>query len=149
MEQETNLLNEFTEPTLEYASAGQRFLNYLIDMIAFYLILSLVGVFIGIYYASNGETLNDESGGFIAFTYLISFITFFAYYTLFEGTNGKSLGKFITKTRVVRDDGEPMTYGKAFMRTLCRIVPFEVFSAFFGLKMWHDSWTNTMVVKNN
>jgi uncharacterized RDD family membrane protein YckC len=148
MEPETNLLNEFSEPSLEYASTGQRFLNYIIDLVAFYLLASLAGVFIGVYYVSTGDTLNEESGGFVAVTYLVSFAVFFAYYTLFEGAKGKILGKLITKTRVVREDGEPMTYGKAFVRTLCRIVPFEAFSAFFGIKMWHDSWTNTMVIKN-
>lgn len=149
MEQETNVLHEFNEPSLEYAGAGQRFLNYLIDLIAFYLLVSLAGIFIGLYYVSSGEALNQESGGFVAVTYLVSFALFFAYYTLFEGSKGKTLGKLITKTRVVREDGEPMTYGKAFVRALCRLVPFEPFSAFFGLKMWHDSWTKTMVVKNN
>lgn len=149
MEQETNVLQEFNEPIYEYASVGQRIANYLIDLVAFYLLVSLAGIFIGLYYVSTGEALNQESGGFVAVTYLVSFALFFIYYTLFEGSKGKTLGKLITKTRVVREDGEPMTYGKAFVRTLSRLVPFEAFSVFFGIKMWHDSWTKTMVVKNN
>jgi uncharacterized RDD family membrane protein YckC len=108
MEQETNVLQEFAEPTYEYASAGQRFLNYLIDFIAFYLLVSIVGIFIGLYYASSGEVVNENGGGFIALTYAISFAIFLAYYTLLEGTKGKTLGKLITKTKVVREDGEPM-----------------------------------------
>jgi uncharacterized RDD family membrane protein YckC len=148
MEQETNVLQEFAEPTYEYASAGQRFLNYLIDFIAFYLLVSIVGIFIGLYYASSGEVVNENGGGFIALTYAISFAIFLAYYTLLEGTKGKTLGKLITKTKVVREDGEPMNYGKAFVRTLCRLVPFEAFSGFSGTTMWHDSWTNTMTVKD-
>lgn len=149
MEQETNVLHEFNEPAFEYASVGQRIANYLIDLVAFYLLVSLAGIFIGLYYVSTGETLNQESGGFVAVTYLVSFALFFIYYTLFEGSKGKTLGKLITKTKVVQEDGEPMTYGKAFLRTLSRLVPFEAFSVFFGIKMWHDSWTKTMVVKNS
>lgn len=148
MEQETNVLHEFNEPTYEYASVGQRIANYLIDLVAFYLLVSLAGIFIGLYYVSTGEALNQESGGFVVVTYLVSFALFFIYYTLFEGSKGKTLGKLITKTKVVQEDGEPMTYGKAFLRTLSRLVPFEAFSVFFGIKMWHDSWTKTMVVKN-
>ncbi len=130
MEQETNVLHEFNEPTFEYASVGQRIANYLIDLVAFYLLVSLAGIFIGLYYVSTGEALNQESGGFVAITYLVSFALFFIYYTLFEGSKGKTLGKLITKTKVVQEDG-------------------EAFSVFFGIKMWHDSWTKTMVVKNS
>ncbi len=54
----------------------------------------------------------------------------------------------ITKTKVIREDGEPMTFGKAFLRTLCRLVPFEFISAFLGQKMWHDQWTSTITVKD-
>ncbi len=148
MEQQTNVLQDFNEPEYEFASTGQRFLNYIIDLIAFYLLITIIFVIIGVFYASSGETLEEESGGFIAVTYLISFTVLFAYYTLLEGSKGKTLGKLITKTKVVREDGEPMTYGKAFMRTLCRIIPFEFISAFTGTKMWHDSWSNTMTVKD-
>lgn len=148
MEQQTNILQDFNEPEYEFASTGQRFLNYIIDLIAFYLLITIIFVIIGVFYASSGETLEEESGGFIAVTYLISFTVLFVYYTLLEGSKGKTLGKLITKTKVVREDGEPMTYGKAFMRTLCRIIPFEFISAFTGTKMWHDSWTNTMTVKD-
>lgn len=149
MEQQTNLLNEFTEPTLEYASAGQRFLNYIIDVIAFYILVIVFGFIGGMAFASSiADGTAENAIGFIVFTYLVAFAVIFAYYTFLEGSKGKTLGKLITKTKVVREDGEPMTYGKAFMRTLCRLVPFEAFSAFFGMKMWHDSWTNTMVIKD-
>ncbi len=149
MEQQTNLLNEFTEPTLEYASAGQRFLNYIIDVIAFYILMMVLGFIIGAAAAFNADSVSSFAPGAVQLFFLFLYIAVIVlYYTALEGSKGKTLGKLITKTKVVREDGEPMTYGKAFMRTLCRFVPFDALSAFFGIKMWHDSWSGTMVVKD-
>jgi uncharacterized RDD family membrane protein YckC len=64
-----------------------------------------------------------------------------------EGSaKGKTLGKLITGTRALKMDGGNLTWKVAFMRSLCRIVPFEAFSAFGG-NPWHDRWTDTIVVK--
>ena len=150
-----NILNDFNEPAYEQASMGQRLANYLIDLIIFYAFIFIVSIIFGLSLAASGNadayTTDAEveaAMGGIGLIYLMVFAVFFAYYTLLEGSKGKSIGKMVTKTKVIRDDGEPMTFGKAFLRTLCRIVPFEVLSIFFGNgKMWHDSWTGTTVVK--
>ena len=150
MEQQTNVLHEFHEPAYEFASAGQRFLNYVIDIIVFYVLILIVAFIVGAAFASSIS--DGEVGGALGFafvTYLLVFVIFFAYYTFLEGSKGKTLGKMITKTKVIREDGEPMTFGKAFLRTLCRLVPFEFISAFLGQMMWHDQWTNTITIKDN
>jgi uncharacterized RDD family membrane protein YckC len=145
--EQTNLLNEFSEPTFEYASAGQRFVNYLIDIIIFYVLMFIVGIFIGI--AAVAGVASTESITITILTYVFAIAFFLLYYTLLEGSKGKTLGKLVSKTKVVTEDGTPMTYNKAFVRSLSRLVPFEPLSVFFGVKMWHDQWTNTMVVKDN
>lgn len=145
--EQTNLLNEFSEPTFEYASAGQRFVNYLIDLIIFYVLMFIVGIFIGI--AAVAGVASTESVAITILTYVFAIAFYLLYYTLLEGSKGKTLGKLVSKTKVVTEDGTPMTYNKAFVRSLSRLVPFEPLSVFFGLKMWHDQWTNTMVVKDN
>jgi uncharacterized RDD family membrane protein YckC len=58
---------------------------------------------------------------------------------------GQTLGKLFTGTRAIRTDGEELTFKDALLRSLCRLIPFEVFSG-FGVP-WHDSLTITMVVK--
>jgi hypothetical protein len=50
----------------------------------------------------------------------------------------------ITGTKAVNHDGSNISAKTAFLRTLCRLVPFEPFSA-FGIP-WHDSWTHTHVI---
>lgn len=150
METEDNLLNEFDEPAFQHASVGQRFLNYIVDVIAFYILFIIVGIIGGVVFAyfNPGEgTL--ESADFTIFFYIVGFITLCAYYTLLEGAKGKTLGKLITKTKVVSETGGPISCGKAFMRTLIRLIPIEFLSRLSGSKMWHDEWTKTMVVKDN
>ena len=140
--EQTNLLNEFNEPSFEPATTGQRLANYLIDIIVFYLLVFIVSIALGAIMGVN------QSGSYLAIYYLISFGLFFGYYTYLEGSKGKTIGKMVTKTKVLTVSGEPITYSKAFMRTLCRIVPFEFISAFMGTSMWHDKWVDTIVVKD-
>jgi uncharacterized RDD family membrane protein YckC len=69
------------------------------------------------------------------------------YYTLLEGGNqGRTIGKLMTSTRAVRLDGKPLTYTDALLRSLCRLIPFEVVSG-LGYAPWHDRLTKTTVVK--
>ena len=69
------------------------------------------------------------------------------YYTVFEAAAGRTLGKFVTGTKVVDQYGNKPSTKDAFLRSLSRFVPFEPFS-FLGntARGWHDTWTNTYVV---
>lgn len=63
--------------------------------------------------------------------------------------NGKSIGKFITKTRAVNTDGSDLTFEKTFTRNLIRIIPFDALSALGTPSIpWHDKWSDTMVVED-
>ncbi len=60
---------------------------------------------------------------------------------------GKSLGKLITGTRAVNEDGTNVTVKAAFFRGLSRAVPFNAFSALGNPTYpWHDKWTKTYVI---
>lgn len=50
---------------------------------------------------------------------------FFGFETL---TKGRSIGKFITGTKVVTLEGEIPTANVFLKRSFCRIIPFEAFS---------------------
>lgn len=144
--EQNNILNEFSEPVYEPATVGQRLANYLIDVIIFYIVIFIILVPLIIGMASSGNA--ENAGGFIAITYLVTFGLFFAYYIFMEGGKGKTIGKMATKTKVITTDGTPMTFGKAALRTICRIVPFEFISVFLDTSMWHDKWSSTRVVKD-
>jgi uncharacterized RDD family membrane protein YckC len=151
MEQQTNVLHEFHEPVFELATMGQRLMNFLIDVVSFYVLMMVLGFFIG--FAAIAFVQDDYgsgSGGLIQLLFLFMYFgTIVLYYTLLEGSKGKTLGKLITKTKAVQIDGSPLGYKKAFLRSICRFVPLEFISIFFSKMMWHDQWTYTIVVKDN
>ena len=129
---------------LNYASQGQRFANYLIDRIASLLISVLTGVFIVRLLGESYTWVVEDRISLYALIYTGTI----AYYTLAEAfLKGRTLGKLITNTYAVTNDGAPLSFRDALLRSLCRIVPFEVFSG-FSAAPWHDQWTSTTVVKN-
>jgi uncharacterized RDD family membrane protein YckC len=150
---ETNILQDIEQEIyLEPASVGARFANFLIDTIVYYGAFILVGAALGIAFQGSGEDFETsflfrEDLGSILLQYAVSISTFLAVFTVIEGsTKGKTLGKLITGTRARKINGEALSWKDAFMRSLCRLVPFEPFSAFGGFP-WHDRWTNTIVTR--
>lgn len=135
------------ERNLTPASAGKRFLNYLIDVIAFYIVI--IVIVMGMMFSGNEEMVAEEASSEGLMVNLISILLFLAYYTVMEATcGGKTLGKFLTRTRAVRDDGSPLGWDKAALRSLCRLIPFEPFSMLGGGRGWHDSMPGTVVVND-
>jgi uncharacterized RDD family membrane protein YckC len=70
-----------------------------------------------------------------------------AYYCLLEGLTGRTIGKWITGTRVVGLEGERATFGGIVVRTLARLIPFEGISFLFSESGWHDRLSRTRVVR--
>lgn len=153
-----DLFQDHVEYTL--ASQGQRFLNLLIDALFMRFVLSMAtGYLFGYILAAVApEFLMEvayeiEDGApktwrFWMLTFLLGYFNYLIYYTICEKAfKGYTLGKLITGTRAIREDGHELTFKDAILRTLSRIVPFEAFSG-LGEKPWHDSWTKTMVIKS-
>ena len=132
------------------ASRGTRFANYFIDIIVFYIFIFFFGVFLGILATIGIEVplqwfLYLE--GNLAADYLFTGILYFVYiFSIEYFTKGKSIGKFITKTKVVSIDGTTPTLNDFLIRSVSRIVPFEALSFLISDDGWHDSWSNTRVV---
>ena len=150
-----DLITNEIHPYFQYfhATQGQRFLNFIIDNILMRLTLTYAsGYVVGrVLQVIAPEFLyklidDDSKVGLYTLSYMIIIVNYLVYYTLCEKLlRGQTLGKLITGTKSLRTDGEELTFKDALLRSLCRLVPFEVFSG-FGVP-WHDSWTNTMVIK--
>ncbi len=143
--------------SLEDASTGQRFLNYLIDAIlmqyglAFATVYLLVQFLMAFSPNTAYELFGDDrsTGNTILASYLLAIVNYLIYYTLAEKAfKGYTLGKLVTGTRAIREDGADLTWKDAFLRTISRLVPFEPLSIWFGNGLWHDRWTKTIVVKS-
>jgi uncharacterized RDD family membrane protein YckC len=155
MEQQndTGILDDWKQELyVDPVSPGVRFTNFVVDRIVFIVfILGLSFVWTAVAY-SRGESIQDSpilqdnlQGKLL--DYLITQLLTIIYYTLFEGfTKGRTVGKYATGTVAIKEDGTPFTFKDAFLRSLCRVIPFEPFSA-FGYRPWHDSLSKTAVVK--
>jgi uncharacterized RDD family membrane protein YckC len=161
MQPETNVQEQehlFSEEDIfqfEEASTGQRFLNMLIDGLLMNFGLSfltggIVGYLLGVLFPDFAISLfaDEDSSGALWFGIILAYFNDIVYYTFCEKVfKGYTLGKLITGTRAIRTDGGELTLKNAFLRTVCRLVPFEPFSIWFGDGLWHDRWTKTMVIK--
>lgn len=144
-------LNQF-----EYASQGQRFVNWLIDNLLMRFGLSYVtGMGIGLLLSVTAPDFlakivysdGSMNGSLLFFSLIVGYLNYILYYSICEKLfKGYTLGKLISGSRAIRQDGGELSFKDALLRSLSRCVPFEVFSGFNTLA-WHDSWTDTMVVK--
>jgi uncharacterized RDD family membrane protein YckC len=126
-------------PNDAMASAGKRFANYLIDLVFFYTIFILLVVILTLL-----EIPIPEEDLVLR---LISMLIYAAYCFAFESTTGKTLGKVITKTRVVNDKGQQPATMMILKRSFFRIIPFDQLSFLGGYaRGWHDRWSDTWVI---
>jgi uncharacterized RDD family membrane protein YckC len=145
----TNDLLDNSESHLIRADTGKRFVNYLIDVVVFYLLAMGVGVIIALVSPSTIMEMSDDTSPFGSITdRIISLVLYGVYMGIVESIfKGKSLGKLITGTRAVNMDGSPISAGTAFSRGFSRAVPFCAFSAFGSpSNPWQDKWTDTLVI---
>src|ERR1700755_1274439 len=128
---ESHLLDDL-EYNYVQPGSGVRFSNYLIDrlllygswQLALYFFKYQVGMFV---YNIAGR----EKWAIYTVSYLLALLYYTLYFTIFEGsTGGKTVGKLITRTRAVTEDGQRIGFKEALIRSLCRMIPFEPFSAF-------------------
>ena len=117
--------------TMLPASLGKRFLNYLLDVIFLSILYYILYLIIDKIY--------------------FEILMFLIYYIFCETVWQKTVGKAITKTKVVMRDGSKPNFLHILGRTLCRYIPFEIFS-FLTNKYpigWHDKISGTLVVPQN
>ncbi len=135
------------ERKLLRASTVKRLINYLTDIIVFSILASAIMAF---FYPKASEWINDPNGLNIKDQLMISFF-YGLYMSVMEALlKGKTIGKLITRTRVVNADGSFISTQTAFVRGLCRLVPFEQLSA-LGIPSipWHDRWSGTIVTNDD
>lgn len=136
-------------PKSVLASKSQRFLNYIIDKAFFYVLMTLLGVLLGLIaeFTANYSWVEWLDNINPIVDLLVSTLILLIYYFLFELTTGRTLGKLITGTMVVSKDQNKLNASQIAYRTLSRIIPFEAFSFLGDVPIgWHDSNGNSLVV---
>ncbi|MCK7591591.1 RDD family protein [Subsaxibacter sp. CAU 1640] len=79
---------------------------------------------------------------------VVFYAIMFVYYLLFEALSGQTLGKKLTKTKVVLRDGTKPSFFRIVMRSILRIIPFDGVSYLFGYEIGlHDLLSSTKLSK--
>ena len=118
-------------------SASVRFLNFVIDSLAF-------GFFVFVIAALVQEQVSQEVFKSICI------LGYFLYYLLLESIFGKTIGKYFTKTQVVRrDQSRKPSFFQVFIRTISRLIPFYFLSYLVTGKGMHDHFSKTILIQPN
>lgn len=125
------------------AGFGVRMFHAMFDRFASLIILFVIGWLIFEIAPSILKNINVIQAYIIYYAYVIG------YYTVLETLTGKTLAKMLTKTQVVNLEGQKPGFGAILFRTLCRFIPLEAFT-FLNVETsgWHDTFSNTMVVRD-
>lgn len=120
-----------------------RFVNFLIDFIVIFILYSIIVPVIETFLPLVNQTERA--------IYRIGFLVFFValYYIPLEYGLQKTLGKIITKTKVVTLEGNKPELIDIISRTFCRLIPFDRFSFFYSRNGLHDAISRTKVIKDN
>jgi len=144
-----HLPSDYGDITLPYATRGQRFTNFLIDYFFKFILTVFIAILVVMVILDDSAFESLAEMGRLG-EIILGSITSLIYYSLFEYlTDGKSIGKYITKTRAVKNDGTPMDFATTMTRTLCRLIPFDALSYLGNKKSgWHDRFSDTIVIKD-
>lgn len=130
--------------TIKPAEPILRAINFIIDTTIIVILGFLTGLLIVEIFGFSGVYFLDSLP---SFTIPVTII--FVYYIFLESLFGKTLGKFLTGTKVINENGEGPTFFQVCARTLSRLIPFEPFSyARDDSRGWHDSIPRTYVIKD-
>lgn len=126
------------------ASSGKRLVNLIIDGACLYILQIFLMVPLVL-------LVTDESDPYLYLVvfYLLTFGVYIGFYWGFEHLTGKTPGKFITRTHIVKGDGSKPSSMNVLGRSACRMIPFEPFS-FLGTlgKGWHDAIPKIYVIND-
>lgn len=108
-----------------------RLYNFLIDSSIFFILVVILSIFLKDY-------IERESLKY----FMIIF--YYLYYFIFELTTGQTIGKIITKTKVVdiNSGGKPSFIG-VLKRTISRLIPIDFLSYLFSSNGIHDILSKT------
>ncbi|MFB0911167.1 MAG: putative RDD family membrane protein YckC [Flavobacterium sp.] len=117
-----------------------RFVHFIVDIIAFLVVYAIIGTLFQFAFSIEGNE-------YILLFWFLMLLSFVLYFSVMEFKFQKTLGKFITKTKVVTLKGEKPSINAIMRRTFCRLIPFDRLSFLFMKDGIHDGLSKTRVVK--
>ena len=154
------VLDRMPTPDRLYAGFWRRLGAFIIDVVMISLVCALMGVMAYVAY-KVGLAAHDRKVSFGNAAPLMAFFTFgvvllaSAYFVVFHGMSGQTIGKSVLRLRVIGSEQERITYRRALLRWIATI-GFGLLS--FGVSFlwiiwsrekrgWHDFLARTWVVR--
>lgn len=148
----------------KYAGFWRRLIAYMIDGFIISIIFVVLGFIAGIAFfsgmISSGSdvwmTQINDPAKMLSFTlsiWLFSTLINIAYFTYFHGSTGRTPGKMLLGLQVLSVDGNPISFGIAFLRSVGYLISSAIFClgyiwiGFDSKKQgWHDKIAGTIVI---
>ncbi len=145
---EQNVRKPFLISDALLVSHAQRLTNMLIDSAMQFILLFMVLVFIVASKEVNeAKAYVDRLAVDFWMQYTFTAGVALFYYNVFEIFSARTVGKLVTQTIVVDENGEKPNYETIMVRSLCRLIPFNALSIIgIPARTWHDSISKTYVV---
>jgi len=152
MEEYTEMISDSKVGQMNYVGFWPRFGGFIIDGLLVFIVITPLGV-----WASVSTPWLRAGGYLVAAPFIllgIAFVIGFLYFTLFWAWRGQTPGKMLIRAKVVRSNGEALSFGHAALRFLAFFVCFlTVYIGFimvaFNLQKrgLHDTIADTRVIK--
>ena len=126
----------------------KRLVNFMIDSVIIGILGLLVFYIMSYIFLKYKLTSRLGEGKLISIDMFLIIIAFL-YYFISESVLGKTIGKYITRTKVVNVKGELPSVISIFLRTILRLIPLDPISYLFNSVGWHDKFSSTYLVSNN
>ncbi|OMP29968.1 RDD family protein [Mangrovimonas sp. DI 80] len=138
----TNLQNE-NDLSESSVHSIIRLINYIVDTIVWLILyFSIAYIFDRYFVRFNSYVVN------YIYSISLGLILYLVYYGTLEFYFHRTLGKYLSRTKVVDRDGGEITFLTIFKRTISRLIPIDIFYYLFSKKGLHDRLSNTLVIKN-
>lgn len=135
-------IENLADKTIQPVSWGIRLVHFIVDS-------AIVGGLAGLckFFWLKDIFLSFDPDRYRLYNILFTFLFSVTYYTLWEGLTSRTPGKYITGTKVfVLEDSTRPGFITGLLRSLCRFIPFEIFSFFSNHPTgWHDYLPGTIV----
>ena len=113
---------------------------------------ALITIYLG---GKFGGEINDQVMALAGYSSAaIVMLSGVVYFTIFVGSCGQTPGKMLFGLKIVRSDGQEMTYGRALLRSLCFLLSLLLFSVGFLMiactrqkRGLHDMLAGTSVIR--
>lgn len=130
---------------MKQVGIGTRILNFIIDSLMI-LLISYVISKVNDWYAEQFKIQNIPFKYHFQFGYLFFTVLFF-YYTILEIIFGRTIGKFLSFSKVVNNQNKKPNFIQIIIRSIVRLTIIDMFFIPFLDKTLHDYISKTNVVE--